>query len=58
VPDDLFTGKPLIYKPEEKGFLLYSVGPNGKDEDGRGLKDDPKGDDIAIRVAAVPATGK
>ena len=26
---DLFSGKPLIYRPGEKGYLLYSVGANG-----------------------------
>jgi hypothetical protein len=50
VPDDLFTGKPLIYRPSENGYLLYSLGPDGKDDEGRGNDDDPKGDDIAIRI--------
>ena len=26
VPGDVFNGKPLIYKPNEKGYLVYSVG--------------------------------
>jgi hypothetical protein len=50
IPDDLFTGKPLVYRPSENAFLLYSLGPNGKDDDGRGPTDDPKGEDIAIRI--------
>ena len=50
VPDDLFTGKPLIYRPSEDGYLLYSLGPDGKDDQGRGKDDEPKGDDIAIRM--------
>ena len=50
IPNDLFTGAPLIYRPSEKGFLLYSVGPNGKDDEGCGTDDDPKGDDLAIRM--------
>jgi hypothetical protein len=50
LPDDLFTGKPLVYRPSESGYLLYSLGPDGKDDDGRGPKDEPKGDDIAIRM--------
>jgi hypothetical protein len=54
VPGDLFSGKPLIYKPEETGFLLYSVGPNGKDDGGQGPGEDPKGDDIAVRIP-IPA---
>jgi hypothetical protein len=50
IPDDLFTGKPLVYRPSEKGYLLYSLGPDGKDDEGRGNSDDPKGDDIAVRI--------
>ncbi len=50
IPDDLFAGKPLTYKREDKGFLLYSVGPNGKDDGGRGQDDEPPGDDIAVRM--------
>ena len=30
VPGDLFSGKPLVYKPAEKGYLFYSFGVNGK----------------------------
>lgn len=33
VPDDLFTGKPLVYQLEGKGYLFYSVGAHGKDGD-------------------------
>ena len=51
VPDDLFTGKPLAYHPSETGFLLYSVGPNGKDDEGRTAGEPQPGDDIAVRVA-------
>jgi hypothetical protein len=50
VPDDLFTGKPLVYRPTEKGFLLYSLGPIGKDDEGRWFDDDPKGDDPGVRI--------
>jgi hypothetical protein len=50
VPSDLFSGKPLIYRPSEKGYLLYSVGPNGKDDGGQGYADDPPGDDLAVRM--------
>jgi hypothetical protein len=35
VPDDLVTGKPLIYKPNDGGgFVLYSVGWNQTDDNG------------------------
>ncbi len=53
VPADLFNGQPLIYKPVEKGekgYLFYSVGPNGKDDGGRWVNDDPPGDDPGVRM--------
>ncbi|MDY3561274.1 hypothetical protein R5W23_002549 [Gemmata sp. JC673] len=50
VPDDLFTGKPLTYQPAEKGYFFYSVGENGKDDGGRGRDDEPRGDDLGVRV--------
>jgi hypothetical protein len=50
VPEDLFTGKPLVYRPAAGGFLLYSLGPNGKDDGGRDRTDTPPGDDVAIRL--------
>lgn len=50
IPDDLFAGKSLIYRLENKGCLLYSVGPNGLDEKGHGSDEEPRGDDIGIRL--------
>jgi hypothetical protein len=50
IPDDLFSAKPLIYRPEEKGYLLYSVGVNGRDEGGHWVDDDPPGDDLRVRM--------
>ncbi len=32
---DPFTEKPLTYKPLPGGFLLYSYGPDGKDDNGK-----------------------
>jgi lysophospholipase L1-like esterase len=49
VPTDLFTGKSLVYVPSETGYLLYSVGVNGRDDQGRGPEDTPPGDDLRIR---------
>ena len=34
IPTDPFTGKPFVYKRKGKGFLLYSIGPNLKDDGG------------------------
>jgi hypothetical protein len=52
VPVDLFAARsPLRYRRVENGYLLYSVGPNGIDEEG-GLADVfPDADDIAIVVS-------
>ena len=35
VPVDPFTGKPLVYRPEGEGFIVYSLGTNEKDDGGR-----------------------
>jgi hypothetical protein len=50
VPDDVFSGKALLYRPTEKGFLVYSVGLNGKDDEGRWHDDTPPGDDPRVRL--------
>jgi hypothetical protein len=50
VPGDIFSGKALIYRPAEKGYLLYSVGMNGKDDEGRAYGDEPAGDDLGVRI--------
>lgn len=34
VPEDPFSGKDFDYKTKGKGFLLYSIGPNLKDDSG------------------------
>jgi hypothetical protein len=36
VPIDPFTGKPLIYRLQDGCLLIYSVGSNEKDDEGRG----------------------
>lgn len=55
VPGDRFSGKGLVYRREGKGYLLYSVGVNGKDDGGRGYGEG--GDDLAVRMP-VPAPKK
>ncbi len=54
VPADPFSGKPLIYRPSGTGFTVYSLGPNQKDDGGRGSWDlgfGPKPeDDIALSL--------
>jgi len=34
VPADVFRREPLVYRLEKNGYLLYSVGPNFKDDGG------------------------
>jgi hypothetical protein len=58
VPDDLFSGGPLIYHPSDKGYLFYSVGVNGKDEGGRTTDDDPRGDDLPVVMPPPPLKPK
>ena len=50
IPEDLFSGQALIYRPSENGYLLYSIGQNGQDDGGRNTGDNPPGDDLAIRM--------
>lgn len=50
IPMDLFSSKPLVYRPSEDGYLLYSVGVNGQDEQGRSFDDQPQGDDLTIHM--------
>jgi RNA polymerase sigma factor (sigma-70 family) len=50
VPDDLFSGRALLYRPSAQGYLLHSVGVNGLDEQGRGPDDTPPGDDLRVRM--------
>ena len=50
VPFDGFAGKPLIYRLEGDGFLIYSIGRNLQDEDGRWFDDEPAGDDPRVRI--------
>ena len=58
IPGDLFSGTALIYRPTENGYLLYSVGVNGKDEEGRSHSDEPPGDDIVVRMPLPPLKEK
>jgi hypothetical protein len=48
VPTDPFSGKPLVYKRTDEGFVLYSVGLNLRDDGGKENRD-LKEDDIVVR---------
>ncbi len=58
VPQDLFTGRPLVYRRTKQGYVLYSVGANGRDDGGRSADEDPPGDDISVRMPALLATAQ
>jgi hypothetical protein len=58
VPSDVFSGKPLVYRPTEDGYLLYSVGINGIDDEGRWTDDFPKGDDLRVRIPGAEPQAK
>ena len=56
VPGDIFSAAELHYRLEGGGYLLYSVGVNGKDDGGKGMDDRNEGedwDDIAVRIPAA-----
>ena len=50
VPGDAFNEKPLTYRKTGKGYLFYSVGTNGIDDGGKLLTDEPRGDDVGVRM--------
>ena len=56
VPKDAFIDADLHYRRECDGYLLYSVGVNGKDDDGKSYDDrtdDEDWDDVTIRLPAI-----
>ena len=57
IPTDPFTGDPFIYKKQDSGFIVYSIGNNLKDEDGRGTRQivsfDMEKDDWAWKEEAI-----
>lgn len=61
VPKDIFNDAEPHYRQEGNGYLLYSVGDNGKDDGGKGLENERRGDDfmekawddLVVRMPAV-----
>jgi hypothetical protein len=39
LPNDPLTGRDLVYHPQGSGYLLYSLGANGRDDGGRNTAD-------------------
>jgi hypothetical protein len=55
VPKDIFADAELHYSREGEGFLLYSVGVNGRDDGGKTFddrKEDEDWDDLVVRMPA------
>ena len=44
VPEDPFDLQPMRYRREEDSYLLYSIGPNGKDDGGTRGRSEMEGD--------------
>lgn len=42
IPVDPFTGKALIYRKVDAGFIFYSLGPNQQDDNGMPKPTGPK----------------
>jgi hypothetical protein len=57
LPVDRFVNQPLIYAPQEHGFLIYSIGANGKDDGGKsGGPGSP--DDVSLEVPTKIGVGR
>ena len=53
VPEDTYSGQAPIYRRRDRGYLLYSVGENLKDDGGRDSDDTPAGDDLSVRMTQM-----
>ncbi|MCX5770469.1 MAG: hypothetical protein NTZ09_09395 [Candidatus Hydrogenedentes bacterium] len=50
VPADPFTGGPLTYRREGSGFVVYSVGSDGRDDGGKGV--DGQNKDLGLCIVS------
>jgi type II secretory pathway pseudopilin PulG len=50
IPLDPMSGDPFLYRPANGGYLLYSVGHNGKDDGGQTADSNDGSDDLVITV--------
>ncbi len=51
IPDDLFNDQPLRFTATGDGYLIYSVGRNGTDDEGRSFDSQPPGDDLTLQIS-------
>lgn len=58
IPDDMYSGKSIIYERETDGYMLHSVGPNGKNDGGKTRYEDRECDDITVNVPGRQAVKK
>ena len=58
VPVDFCSGKPFVYKLRGKGFVLYSVGMNMRDDGGRTWREGDDFDDHVIETHQPPPASK
>ncbi len=58
IPSDPFTGRPLLYRADDKAYVVYSVGENGTDDGGDVDRDADERDrqptDTGIRIRLSP----
>lgn len=47
---DPFADAPFVYKPDENGYVVYSLGSNGQDGGGRTSDEGDGCDDLVVRV--------
>ncbi len=50
IPDDLFSEKSPIYMRTNEGYLLYSIGNNGRDDGGQNDNERTDLDDLKIQM--------
>ncbi|MFO0810897.1 MAG: hypothetical protein U0746_19890 [Gemmataceae bacterium] len=61
LPDDPYTGRPLLYKRLADGVVVYSVGGNRRDDGGNtvgGIAGQPNNTDVVFRLWDVPHRNK
>jgi len=55
IPDDVFSGRPFIYRWRGRTFTLHSIGPNLKDDGGKWVEAGPA-DDLSWPPPKPPAS--
>jgi hypothetical protein len=53
LPNDPYTGKPFVYRVDDDGAIIYSLGQNLKDDGGTSIDDDRENHDHVFRVKRI-----